>query len=596
MVQHQERGCPMSTTTDAYRHRLSTLYWIERVISNPIKWALAISGTALLFYWNWDGIRWTEAATLFAYGLQNALFTVLFARASFSLSVAKLLVVLSYAFDFLFVSFLIFGLGGTASQIGFLMYVTLIFKAGLYYPVFKESLLVLPVAIALYVTLLGMREGADVFSEYAMKPRLFILLAMPLITIYTAHLFEQRERQVFQLNGRLRDRTTALRRKAQEMRAVIEGMHDGLLVIDAHHRVVTLNPVSSTILGLDADARTPISLAAVENGEQLREIVDEALRDSKATGMLEAPTPQSGVGDGSTRCFQVVASRIAGDNGNGDRVVMILRDITEQRQLENAKTNFLSIVSHELRTPLSSIKGFLKIILEGRPGPLNETQADFIATASGQAEVLNVLVNDLVEFTRMQVRQTDLDLSPVSLAEVATSICSRLKPLLDDKDLSLRNAVPTNLPEIEGDRTRLEQVVSNLLANAIKFTPAGGRITLSAWVDEDELTFAVSDTGIGIPADHLPKVFEPFYQVSDGPARLHGGMGLGLAICRHIIERHGGRLEVDSTEGMGSTFRFTLPAHDAPDQTVNMDLILRCIPGGRNAWVGDLNWRPPTAS
>ena len=585
----------MNVTIDAHQHRLATLYWIERVISNPIKWALAASGTALLFYWNWDGIRWTEAVTLLAYGLQNVLFTVLFARVSFSLPVAKLLVIASYACDFLFVSFLIFGLGGTASQIGFLMYVTLIFKAGLYYPVFKESLLVLPVAIGLYVTLLGMREGVDVFGEFAMKPRLFILLAMPVITIYTAHLFEQRERQFFQLNSRLQDRTTALRRQAQEMRAVIEGMHDGLLVIDAHQRVVTLNPVSSSILGLDVDAHAPISLATVENGEQLQEIVDAALRESKATGMLESPVPYRGVSQEAARCFQVVASRIGGDNGNGDRVVMILRYITEQRQLESAKTNFLSIVSHELRTPLSSIKGFLKIILEGRPGPLNDVQTDFIATASGQAEVLNVLVNDLVEFTRMQIRQTDLDRSAVSLAEIAASLCTRLKPLVDDKGLSLRNAVPTNLPEIEGDRSRLEQVVSNLLANAIKFTPEGGRITMSAWVDEGELTFAVSDTGIGIPADQLPKVFEPFYQVSDGPARLHGGMGLGLAICRHIVERHGGRLEVDSTEGMGSTFRFALPAQGGPVQTVNMDLVLRCLPGGRDLWAGHTSWPRPAS-
>ena len=564
----------MRVRDDADQHRLATLYWIERVISNPIKWALCLSSAMLLSYWNWEGLRSTELVTLLAYAAQNALFTLLFARASFSLRVAKALVLASYAFDFLFVSFLIFGLGGSASQIGFLMYVTLTFKAGLYYPVFKESLLVLPIAIWLYLGLLIRQEGLGVFAEYAMKPRLFMLCAVAAITIYTAHLFQQRERQVIQLNNRLRDRTATLRRQAHELEAVIQGMHDGLLVIDAQHQILTLNPVSRTLLGVHAGARGPIALSSVEHGAEIQPIVSEALSASKATGLVEVLPPLS-EDDDALRCYQVVASRIAGENGAADRVVMILRDITEQSQLEKAKSNFLSVVSHELRTPLSSIKGFLKIVLDGRAGSLNETQTDFVSTAYGQAEYLHVLVNDLVEFSRIQVRQTALDRGPVSLVEIARAICGRLKPLVDEKGLKLTLDLPRHLPEIDGDQLRLEQVVSNLVANAIKFTPDGGKIAVTGWLEGADVVLAVTDTGIGIPAEQREKIFEPFYQVSDGPSRLHGGMGLGLAICQHIVDRHGGRLEVDSLEGVGSTFRLVIPAQGEPGRITPFSLAFR---------------------
>jgi two-component system phosphate regulon sensor histidine kinase PhoR len=455
------------------------------------------------------------------------------------------------------------------------MYITLIFKAGLYYAVFKESLLVLPIAIGLYLVLLSMQEGLSIFSEYTMKPRLFMLLAIPAVTIYTAHVFEQRDRQLFQLNIRLRDQAGKLREQAREMAAMIESMHDGLLVIDARFQVVTLNPGSRTILDLHPGARLPIKLSRVEHGTEIRRIVEDALIDSKATGILEVLPPVSGENDEALRTYQAVASRVSDEAGAGNRVVLILRDITEQRQLENAKSNFLSVVSHELRTPLSSIKGFLKIILEGRAGGLNETQSDFINTAYGQAEYLNVLVNDLVEFTRMQVRHTDLDRGPVLLSNTVNSICNRLNPLVADKNLTLTTHFQPDLPEIEGDQLRLEQVVSNLLANAIKFTPEGGEIALSVRSEDDEVVVEVTDSGIGIPSDHLAKIFEPFYQVSDGPARLHGGMGLGLAICHHIVERHGGRMEVESMVGVGSTFRFALPAQRQGRHANKLDLVLR---------------------
>ncbi len=555
--------------------QLGTLYWTERAVSNPIKWGLFVSGSALLSYWNWDGIALVGAATLLLYALQNLVFTLLFARSSsFSLATAKLLVLLSYTFDFIFVAYLIFGLGGTASQVAFLMYVILIFKAGLYYPVFHESLFVLPLAVVFYLGLLGLTEGLQAFSDYTVRPRLFVLLGVPAVTIYTARLLKLRQRDLSVLNRSLRVKTVELKRQTKELEAVIEGMRDGLLVIDPSLNVLTWNRVGASILRLDPAVGGVTPLTVSGNGLALQGVVQQAMGSEDGTGRSEIRLPLPNEGESEPRTYQAVASLVPEENGTPAQVVVILRDITEQMRLEYAKTNFLSVVSHELRTPLSSIKGFLNIILSGRAGSLSETQRDFLTTAKGQAEFLHVMINDLVEFSRIQVRRTALDLDLVSLSEITRSVCARLMPLAQDKSLTLLNQVPGELPLVEGDQLRLDQVVSNLVTNAIKFTPEGGTITLSAREEGDEVIYSVEDTGVGIAAEQHDKIFEPFYQVSNGPTRLHGGMGLGLAICRHVIERHNGRLFVDSNLGQGSIFHFALPKHAIPLDQADLELAL----------------------
>lgn len=549
----------MTTPVEDSSRRLNSLYWTEKTVSNPIKWGVFISGSALLSYWSWNGIPLEGAVTLLAYAVQNLVFTVLFARVGLSFRTAKLLVLVSYTFDFVFVAYLIFGLGGTASQVAFLMYVILIFKAGLYYPVFHESLLILPIAILFYLGLLAFTEGFRVFADYSLRPRLFILLGIPAVTIYTARLLELREQDLSKLNARLRAKTVELKRQTRELEAVIEGMRHGLLVIDPALNVVTMNPEAAGILRLPEGTQPPVPLSVSDNGMALRDVVVQALESEEHIGKAEIQLPLPNDGESERRSYQAVASVVPGDNCATTQAVVILRDVTEQMRLEYAKSNFLSVVSHELRTPLSSIKGFLDIILSERPGPLNETQKDFLTTAKGQAEYLHALINDLVEFSRIQVRRAALDVELVSLADLTRSVCARLLPLVQDKSLSLVNQVQKSLPLIEGDQLRLDQVVTNLITNAIKFTPPGGEIVVSAHEEDDEIVYSVRDNGVGIPKDQQEKIFEPFYQVSEGPARLHGGMGLGLAICRHVIERHHGRLFVESAEGQGSTFHFALP-------------------------------------
>lgn len=549
----------MNTSSAVECHQTAFLFWTEKAVSNPIKWGIFVAGSVLLSYWEWDGLPLRAGIGLIAYAVQNLLFTLLFARDGFTLRSAKLLILVSYTVDFLFVAWLISNLKGTASQVAFLLYVSLFFKAGLYYPAFKKSLLILPLAVLFYLLFISTADGIQILSDYSFRPQLFLLLAIPAVVVYSARLLDHRERDLWDLNKKLQSNSAQMRRQTKELEAIIDGMRDGLVVTDPTLNVVALNQVARSILRWGTDLELPHPLISSENGQSLRELIAETVASSNQSNRREIRFPCPSKGEDEAKTYQAVASCISGENGVVVRVVIILRDITEQIQLEDAKSNFLSVVTHELRTPLSSIKGFITLILAGRAGQLNETQKDFLTTAKGQAENLHAMINDLVEFSRIQVQRTELELSPVSLYEISKVVCARLLPLADDKRIDLTNNVPVDLPMIEGDQLRLEQVVTNLICNALKFTAEGGTITLSAQYQTNELTFFVQDTGVGIPEEELDKVFEPFYQVSRGTARVHGGMGLGLAICKSIVGRHQGRIAVRSTEGKGSVFYFSLP-------------------------------------
>jgi len=333
----------MSSLEDAQQR--NTLYWIERHITVPAKWGLLLSGLALLSYWNWESLRPTPtaAATLLGYALLNTVFTVIFVRWQLPLPVAKMLVLVSYACDFLFIAYLIFGLGGVASQVAFLMYVILMLKSGLYYTVLKESFLVLPLAIGAYLGLLALTQGTDVFGYDQLKPRYFLLVAIPAITAYTALLFASRERNVSQLNHQLEASSADLRQQTLELQAVIRGMHDGLLVSDANLNVISLNPVARRILRLDSASPGPYPLATQENGQALLGLVAEAIASPECTSRREVQLPLPNEGEDEPSTYQAVASFVPGERKANGQVVVILRDITEQQRLEFAKSNFLSV-------------------------------------------------------------------------------------------------------------------------------------------------------------------------------------------------------------------------------------------------------------
>lgn len=349
--------------------------------------------------------------------------------------------------------------------------------------------------------------------------------------------------------------------KRRELEAVLAGIGDGVLVADTTGRLLLMNPVAARIAAVE----TPLVGTPLRNlmpVDDLLKLLDETTT-SGHVAICELAIPSAGLSaDGQPRTFQTLAAPVYRVTESGEQVggvVAVLRDITAQKELERMKSNFLSVVSHELKTPLHSIKGFVDIILMGKTGPVTDLQRDFLSTVHEQTGHLQRLIEDLLEFSRLESGQITLRPVPLEPAELVATVVDKLSPLASNKQLALSAHLPPDFPPIEADPMRLEQVLTNLVENAIKFTPEGGRVRLLGWERPDEIEIAVVDTGIGVPEEERERIFERFYQVDSSARRRYKGTGLGLTICRHIVTQHGGRIWVEDADGPGSEFHMILP-------------------------------------
>jgi len=229
------------------------------------------------------------------------------------------------------------------------------------------------------------------------------------------------------------------------------------------------------------------------------------------------------------------------------------------RELDGMKDAFLSMVTHELRTPLTVISGTTELFETGIYGTLTPEQSEQIAQIAMQAQRLRQLVNDLLDLSKLESGMMRLHREALDPYSLAAAVCEQLRALTAQSEVALRNQVPHDLPDADCDGQRVEQVLTNLVSNAVKFTPAGGRVTISAEVKGDRIRFRVADTGCGIPAEAVPRIFDKFFQVQSSTETGRKGTGLGLAIVKHIVEMHGGEVGVESEVGQGSCFYFTLP-------------------------------------
>ncbi len=230
----------------------------------------------------------------------------------------------------------------------------------------------------------------------------------------------------------------------------------------------------------------------------------------------------------------------------------------EMSRLDRMKSEFIAIASHELRTPLHNIRGFVKLLLDGKVQDA-ETEREFLSIVDKQSENLTSLVNDILEVSRIDAGRMQLSKETLPMDELVKGTVAQFRNAVEEKAITIETIVPPDLPTVEGDGERLGQVLTNLVSNAIKFSPDHTPITLRARVNGDELIIDVRDQGIGIPDDALPQLFGRFYQVSNSATRTQGGSGLGLYISKHIVEAHGGRIWVKSKVGQGSTFSFAIP-------------------------------------
>lgn len=238
-------------------------------------------------------------------------------------------------------------------------------------------------------------------------------------------------------------------------------------------------------------------------------------------------------------------------------LLLFLQDITEEKRVETIKKDFVANVSHELRTPLASIKGYSETLIDGGMDD-KETLKEFLKIIDRHATRMSRLIDDLLTLSRLESHQMTIVSAPVDLKDLILSITTGFEKQARDKGIRLNSEIPDDLPRVLGDRDRLEQVVVNLLDNAIKYTPSGGSVAVTACKNDGAVVVDIKDTGIGIPAGDIPRIFERFYRVDKARSRELGGTGLGLAIVKHIIQVHNGRLHVESSPGRGSTFSFSL--------------------------------------
>lgn len=341
--------------------------------------------------------------------------------------------------------------------------------------------------------------------------------------------------------------------------AILGSMVEGVAVVNGAERLVFANQGFAEILGLDVPPIAGSPLLEVVRQTELIEAVRQVLGGETRV--------QAEIVTGTLRQHFFATTVAAVRAGDTSGAVVVLHDITELRKLERVRRDFVANVSHELRTPLTAIQGFAETLLAGAiDDPQNRTR--FLEIILEHSRRLARLTEDLLMLSKMDAERLELEIRSLSVEQLMESCLETSQHRAVEKNLQVLLEPPPNLPEVAGDRRRLAEVLQNLLDNAIQYTPARGKITLSAEVKGNEVIVTVSDTGIGIPRADQPRIFERFYRVDVARSREAGGTGLGLSIAKHLVEVHGGRLWVESEVGKGSSFHFSVPIFNAQGEAV----------------------------
>jgi two-component system phosphate regulon sensor histidine kinase PhoR len=355
--------------------------------------------------------------------------------------------------------------------------------------------------------------------------------------------------------GRLREKIHDLEQEQAKATAILDGMVEGVIAVDGRDTILFMNERARAIFGLGATRgeRKPF-LEVIRNAD-----LHEIFRESRAAGEGTVSRHELRLASPVERRLRVnaVPLRVAADELG---VVMVLHDVTELRRLEQVRTEFVANVSHELRTPLTAIHGYLETLLAGALEE-RENARRFLEIVFRHTDRLGRLLNDLTDLSNIELGKVSLKLEAVRLDEVVESVLAIIAPKAEAGHVTLAAALPAGLPLVGADRDRLAQILINLVDNAVKYTPEGGRVTIGAHaVESGRVEVTVADTGVGIPPADLPRITERFYRVDKARSRELGGTGLGLAIVKHLVLAHGGELAIESEPGRGTTVRVTLPA------------------------------------
>ncbi|HHY54709.1 MAG TPA: PAS domain-containing protein [Chloroflexi bacterium] len=356
-----------------------------------------------------------------------------------------------------------------------------------------------------------------------------------------------------------RKRTEATLAASEErMRALVQSMRDVVFTVDLSGRYTGFYGRAIEEYGLlsgSAVGKTPAEVFAPATAQLHTDAIARALANENVVFDWEIATSDAG------KVFlQTSLSPVINRTGALSGVVGVGRDYSELKRLEQMKTEFVANVSHELRTPLASILGYTEIVLQGRPGPLNELQQEFLQTILESGKRLKRLVDDLLDVSKIEVGKFRMQFDKTNLTVCLQRALETIEPVAARSDVELTTLLPTTLPTIMADAQRIGQVLDNLLSNAVKYSGSGGSVTVSAAAMEGGVSITVTDSGIGIAAEEIPQLFTRFYRAANVAVSQRTGTGLGLYITKAIIDGHGGHIEVESQSGRGSLFRVWLPA------------------------------------
>lgn len=350
---------------------------------------------------------------------------------------------------------------------------------------------------------------------------------------------------------RLHDTLEEIQGERDKLGTIFLHMTDGVTAFNAEGKLIHMNPTAETLLGAtfqeDAhfndvfegiDAPTPI--AAGEQGFVQMELE----RMGRTLSVLFAPY---------------------GENERG--IIAVIHDITEQRKLDEARREFIANVSHELRTPLTNVKSYTETLIDAAGELPTDTEVKFLSVIAGETDRMTRIVKDLLTLSKLDCGKMDLHFHRFSMQHMVESVYNAMVLEAGNNGLELTLNIQGKMPDMNGDRERLEQVVINILSNAVKYTPSGGHIVLSAARrDEGHVMIRVKDDGMGIPKDDIPRLFERFYRVDKARSRAKGGSGLGLAIAKEMVEAHRGTIYLESQLDEGTTVTVVLPTNLPADQ------------------------------
>lgn len=343
----------------------------------------------------------------------------------------------------------------------------------------------------------------------------------------------------------------AITAEKKQLEYTLQSMTSGLLVLSRNERIQLMNAAAASVLGIDVRGGI---------GQQFKEIIQNEEMVEFLAGSIEEEGETAKEFVIEEHYYQAETAKVRDERGGVIGLLCVFNDVTELRNVERMKSDFVSTVSHELRTPLTAIKGFVRTLLDDPEGEFydQDTRMEFYTIIDSECDRLVRLINDLLNVSRIERgMQLQLNYDTWNLPALVEKCVSFQRSYTDKHELAID--VQDGISEITADKDKVDQIITNIISNAIKYSPNGGTITTKVIDEGDKIQISITDQGMGIPPEHIDKVFQRFHRVHSGDSQRVGGTGIGLFLVKNLVEAHGGAIWIDSIMGKGSTFSFTLP-------------------------------------